>query len=766
MKKFNYIVAFFLALVLGGSFAFGQVSHLVISQVYGGGGNSGATYGEDFIEIFNPTGSAVSLNGWSVQYASAAGSSWTVTALTNYSLAAGQYYLIGEFNNGAPALPTCDATGTTNLAQAAGKVALCNSTAALSGTCPTGGSIVDFIGYGSTANCYEGTSYAPSANSSTSSDMRANSGCTDTDQNSTDFSSATPAARNTASATHPCATCTAPTTQATIGAYTNNTTGNSITVNWSRGNGTAGVIVVARLTSTTGVDPTSGTSYTANAAFGSGNTTGAGNYVVYKGTGTSVNVTALSASTAYTFTVYEYNTTSTCYDVPGSSSGVTTFGSYCTNTNTTNTSYYVDDFSTTGGSTNITNNSSGFHANGYNYYTGSASYTVTANIGVTINFSVTGDAGGGTYGFGIWVDWNQNGSFADAGEQMYISGAYLATTTGSFTVPAGALTGPTRMRVVGDWLTTTPVACPGTSYSECEDYTFNVTASTCAIPTTQASSLTFSGLGCTSITASWTNGNGSKRIVKCNTANSWTAPVNGTDPSANPVYAGGEQVVYNGTGSSATVTGLTAGTTYWFKVYEANCSGSTIGWATATGTNNPLSQATSPATPATPGAITGTGAQCPNATGQAYSITAVANASIYNWTVPTGWTISGGQGTNAITVITGNTGQGGSITVTAGNSCGTSAAQTLPVTISASVPTAGPDQYVCYAANLTVTMAANNITGTWSMISGPSTPTIVTPSAYNSVIGAAGAYLTHGTYIFRWSTSCSGSYDDVIIIVQ
>src|SRR5690242_16518143 len=59
-----------------------QSSSLVISQVYGGGGNSGAVWHNDFIELFNPTGSPVSVNGWSVQYASATGSSWQATALT------------------------------------------------------------------------------------------------------------------------------------------------------------------------------------------------------------------------------------------------------------------------------------------------------------------------------------------------------------------------------------------------------------------------------------------------------------------------------------------------------------------------------------------------------------------------------------------------------------------------------------------------------------------------------------------------------------
>src|SRR6185295_12373953 len=132
-------------------------SSIVISQVYGGGGNSGATYTNDFIELFNRGGSAVSLNGMSVQYASATGTTWQVTALGNVTVQPGQYFLVQEAMGagGTTPLPTPDAAGTIAMAAAAGKVALVAGTAALSGACPTLG-IVDFAGFGATANCFEG----------------------------------------------------------------------------------------------------------------------------------------------------------------------------------------------------------------------------------------------------------------------------------------------------------------------------------------------------------------------------------------------------------------------------------------------------------------------------------------------------------------------------------------------------------------------------------------------------------------------------------
>jgi len=103
-------------------------------------------------------------------------------------------------------LPTPDATGTTNLAATAGKVALVNSATTLSFSCPTAASIIDFIGYGTTANCYEGTGSAP-APSNTTADLRANSGCTDTNQNASDFSTLAPSPRNSSTALYlyPCA---------------------------------------------------------------------------------------------------------------------------------------------------------------------------------------------------------------------------------------------------------------------------------------------------------------------------------------------------------------------------------------------------------------------------------------------------------------------------------------------------------------------------------------------------------------------------------
>ena len=83
----------------------------------------------------------------------------------------------------------------------------------------------------------------------------------------------------------------------------------------------------------------------------------------------------------------------------------------------------------------------------------------------------------------------------------------------------------------------------------------------------------------------------------------------------------------------------------------------------------------------TVGAISGATTQCFSLIGQVYSVTAVTNALNYAWTVPTGWTITDGQGTNSITVTTGTSGQNGNISVRASNGCTTSAVKSLAVTV-------------------------------------------------------------------------------------
>jgi len=188
----------------------GQVgTTVVISQVYGGGGNSGASFQNDYVELFNPTPAAQSLNGWSIQYASATGTSWQVTKLTDFSLQPGQYYLIKLASGGAvgTALPAEDASGGSNMSATSGKVVLSNDTLPVN-SCLPNAAIVDFVGFGS-ANCFEGAAAAPGSGGNTNSIFRATNGCQDGNNNSADFAAAATNPRNSSSPLSTCGAATA-----------------------------------------------------------------------------------------------------------------------------------------------------------------------------------------------------------------------------------------------------------------------------------------------------------------------------------------------------------------------------------------------------------------------------------------------------------------------------------------------------------------------------------------------------------------------------
>lgn len=199
--------------------AFAVSPDVVISQVYGGGGNSGATLTHDFVELFNRGPVAVSLNGWSIQYASATGtghfggSDNQITLLPNVLLQPGQYFLVqcAQGSGGSQALPTPDVTDATpiNLSGTSGKVALATTDQSLgcnggSTPCDPGqlALIKDLVGFG-TANYYEGAAAAGGTTNTTAA-LRNEEGCQDTDQNGNDFSILAPAPRNSSSAYHPC----------------------------------------------------------------------------------------------------------------------------------------------------------------------------------------------------------------------------------------------------------------------------------------------------------------------------------------------------------------------------------------------------------------------------------------------------------------------------------------------------------------------------------------------------------------------------------
>ncbi|WP_062430630.1 lamin tail domain-containing protein [Herbidospora daliensis] len=174
---------------------------VVISGVYGGGGNSTATIKNDYIELANLTGSPVNVSGWSVQYASAAGSVFQMTNLSGTIPANGKYLVQQAAGAGGTlSLPTPDATGSIPMSATSGVVALVTSQIPLVGcgiSCSTAPNVKDLVGYGATANVE--TLAAPGLTNSTAA-ARTGS-MADTDNNSVDFSSGVPKATNSAGTT-------------------------------------------------------------------------------------------------------------------------------------------------------------------------------------------------------------------------------------------------------------------------------------------------------------------------------------------------------------------------------------------------------------------------------------------------------------------------------------------------------------------------------------------------------------------------------------
>ena len=187
---------------------------------------------------------------------------------------------------------------------------------------------------------------------------------------------------------------------------------------------------------------------------------------------TSITLTGLSSATVYYFWVRANCIGGDYGEWVALTNGATQYFTtsyqppYCI-PNTAATTSYFNNFATTGGFANITN-PSGLSAGGYGNYT---NMIVSQAPNGTINFT-TGLVGT-TVGVALWVDWNNDGTFSTA-ERMYNTAAWVSTASGSFNVPAGQAIGEYRMRIVMDFIATSPNPCTFSGAGEAEDYTLKV----------------------------------------------------------------------------------------------------------------------------------------------------------------------------------------------------------------------------------------------------------------------------------------------------
>lgn len=347
-----------------------------------------------------------------------------------------------------------------------------------------------------------------------------------------------------------------PASAATAAANTGITT-TSITFNWTGGDGDS-VLVLVKATSAVNADPADGVDYTANAAFTSGSQIGTGNYVVYKGTGNSVTVTGLTPNTAYHYEIFQFNGGGEANNYLTSATAVGDGTTHQSEPTIQATNFEFTDWTTTTHNLRVTKGDGAFRI-------------IVARAGSAVNANP--------------VDGTTYAADAEFGEGD-------STGTGNYVVYAGSdsvvsitgLTANTEYHYavyefnggagVENYLTTSPLTG--------DRYTLQTE------PTVASSDGDGSAITTTSITFSWDNGNGANQMVVIRQGAAVNAdPVDGLTYTADAAYGEGDSigtglyVVYSGTGSTVTVTGLNANTTYYFEVFDVNGSGESSNYLTS-----------------------------------------------------------------------------------------------------------------------------------------------------------------------------------------
>jgi hypothetical protein len=242
---------------------------IVISQIYSNGGNPGSTYQNNYLELFNRTDNPIDFGGWRIYATSENGTfDQAISFVSSRGLSIGghQYLLIRfgpESTNGAPV--PYDIPGPTtapspppgippfplfNLSPS-GKVFITPpGVNAFGNTCPPNSQIVDFVGYGANASCFEGSGPA-GTNSNTTADLRKGAGCTDSDNNAADFDVSAPSPRNSTAPQNFCGTPPSPIVQFSQASLSTTESSGSIALLVTRTVNTSGVVTVDYATSDT-----------------------------------------------------------------------------------------------------------------------------------------------------------------------------------------------------------------------------------------------------------------------------------------------------------------------------------------------------------------------------------------------------------------------------------------------------------------------------------------------------------------------------------
>ncbi len=559
-----------------------------ISQVYGGGGNAGATYKQDFVEIYNPGTSAVDISGWSIQYASAAGPTtpgdWSVQAIpASTSIAAGKYYLIGlaiptgAIGGDLPLAP--DVVGTINMSGTAGKVALVNNSTALNGTTAcSGATVVDVLGFSSSstsATCAEGTAFLTTNIDATKSMFRKNNGCTDTNNNSVDFELGTVLPRNSTSAAN---NCSAPVpTLAVAGTINNfgnvvvltNSASQNFTVSGTNLTGFPGVITITAPSTDFEVS-TDNTTFSASVTvpYTTATLSSTTIYVRFTPQTTGVKSGNITISGGGTSTALTVAVSGTGVDPNAPAATVTAlaaFGSLCLNTASAVNSFTIN-------ATNLTT---------ANVTVGAlAGYAYATAVGGPFTTTLSITQPGGTFTQQVFVQ---------------LTPTAVQSYNGNIAVSGGGLASPVNVAATGAGVNTTATVTTGAASA------ITITSATAAG--------TIGATGCSAVTSYG---------IEYSTTNNFPQGT-GTKVVSTNLAAGA---------FTSALTGLTGATTYYYRAYATNDGGTAYGAQ--------LSFITLAAPPAviTTTALTSFGSVClPNSAGpNSFTITG-ANLTTANVTV-------------------------------------------------------------------------------------------------------------------------------------
>ncbi len=514
--------------------------------------------------------------------------------------------------------------------------------------------------------------------------------------------------------------CTGPSTQASNFSATS-IGDNQMTANWTRGNGDR-VIILAKEGSAVSATPNSGTTYNASSVFASGDEIGTGNFVVYDGTASNVTVTGLTAGTQYHFAAFEYFSADHCYNTAGLTGNATTTGvAPCTPcASNGNTTYQT---STTLVNFNTINNSSA-KPSGYSDYTNiSTDVTIGSDYNLTVNVNTDG---GFTVATKVWIDWNHNCDFTDAGEEYDLGTANDVTdgaTSNSpllITIPSGATLGNTTMRVSSKY-SSASTPCQVDFDGEVEDYTINVQSATPPTPVATVSATP----GCSN--------SGSVTV---------SSDLSGTQTFYLRDNAGSAISDWTGDATSHEFTGLTNGT-YKGQVKKGTETSALSSAVTLTNLSDPVA----------PTSVTATNTTICSGNNSSLSYTG-GSGDTFTWYESTclGGTV--GTGNNVSVSPTNTTTYYGSWE----NTCGTSSCESVTITVNplttiTSQPSGATE---CEGANVTFTVSADNATG-YQWKKGGTNISGATSASYTiSGIAASDA----GDYTCKVSGTCGNVTSD------